>query len=212
VFYLYLDARYETVRQGGTLRDVAVLIAVEVLPSGKRTVLGVSVSLNEKEIHWRDLLQSLVQRGLRGVQLIWKRCQFHLQQNAAAYIPRKALLPQLHAELRAVFQALDRVTAVAYLKQMVARYVDEAPQLAQWLEHQVPEGLTVFAFPTRQRRKLRTVNLVERLNREVRRWTRVVGIFPSEASCLRLVCAVLMEIDEAWSIGRTHMRMEETSS
>lgn len=225
VVYLYLDARYEMVRENGQLRDLAVLIAVGVACDGHRRVLGVSTSLGEQEVHWRTFLQSLVARGLRGVQLIisddhpglraarqavfggvpWQRCQFHLQRNAQAYVPRKDMQATVAAEIRTVFNAPDRTTAEAYLAKLVHKYAQSAPRLADWLEKNIPEGLTVFNFPPAHQRKLRTVNLLERLNRELDRRTRVVSIFPNEAACLRLIGALLMETDESWQTGRLYL-------
>jgi len=229
IVYVYLDARYEKVRIDGQVRDVAVLIAVGVDKQGKRRILGVSVSLSEQEVHWRTFLQSLRQRGLQGVRLVisddhgglsaarravfgstlWQRCQFHLQQNAQAYVPRKEMAAGVAAEIRAIFNAPDRVTADALLERMVAKYENDAPKLAKWLEENIPQGLTVFGFPEAHRRKIRTANLLERVNQEIRRRTRVVRIFPNEASCLRLVSAVLMEIDENWQVGRKYLRFED---
>jgi len=229
IVYLFLDARYEKVRMDGQIRDVAVLIASGVDQQGKRTILGVSVSLGEQEVHWRKFLQSLVARGLSGVQLItsddhpgleaarkavfggvpWQRCQYHLQRNARAYVPRREMLTAVAADIRTVFNAPDRTTAEFYLAKIVKKYEPTASRLAAWLEKNIPEGLTVFDFPPAHRRKLRTVNGLERVSEEVKRRTRVVGIFPNEASCLRLVSAILMEIDEKWQIGKKYLTFEE---
>ena len=139
IAYLFLDARYEKIRQDGQIRDAAVLIAVGVDPLGKRHLLGVSVSLGEQEIHWRTFLQSLVARGLCGIQLItsddhaglkaariavfggisWQRCQFHLQQNASAYVPRKEMRAEVANDIRTIFNAPDRPMAEVYLKKAV---------------------------------------------------------------------------------------------
>jgi transposase-like protein len=227
--YLYLDARYEKVRVDGQIRDVAVLMASGVDLKGKRTLLGVSISLSEAEVHWRTFLQSLVTRGMSGVRLIisddhsgleaarkavfggvpWQRCQYHLQQNASAYVPRKDMLAEVAADIRTVFNAPDRATADVYLAKIVKKYETTASRLADWMEKNIPEGLTVFDFPVTHRRKIRTVNGLERVSQEVKRRTRVVGIFPNEASCLRLVSAILMEIDEKWQIGKKYLTFEE---
>jgi len=227
--YLFLDARYEKVRQDGQIRDVALLTAVGVDLKGRRSILGVSVSLNEQEIHWRTFLQSLVKRGLQGVQLIvsddhaglkaarqavfggipWQRCQFHLQQNASQHVPRQSLKSEVADDLRMIFNAPNRSTAQQYLAQVVKKYAPTASKLADWIEQAVPEGLTVFDFPLHNQRKLRTTNGVERLNREIRRRTAVVGIFPHEVSCLRLTSAVLMEIDDEWQTGRVFLNFQE---
>ena len=226
--YLYLDARYEKVRQDGQIRDAAVLLAIGVSPQGKRQILGVSVSLSEHEVHWRTFLQDLILRGLRGVKLItsdaqeglkaarqsvfggvpWQRCQFHLQQNAAAHVPRQEMRSEVATDLRTIFNAPDRATAESYLAHTVQKYDKTASKLARWIEQNVPEGLTVFSFPPTHRRLLRTSNGLERLNREIERRTRVVGIFPHEAACLRLISAVLMEVDDEWQTGRVYLTLE----
>lgn len=223
--YLLLDARYEKVRQDGQVQDAAVLIASGVEASGKRRVLGVSVALSEHEAHWRTFLQQLVERGLSGVELItsdaheglaaarravlgavpWQRCQFHLQQNAQAYVPRQELKQPVAAEIRAIFNAPNRLEAERLLQQSITKYEATARRLAEWMEQALPEGFTVFALPAAHRRLLRTTNGLERLNQEVRRRTRVVGIFPNPASCLRLVSAILMEKDEEWLAGRLYL-------
>jgi transposase-like protein len=192
-------------------------------------VLGVSVSLSEHEVHWRNFLGDLVARGLTGVQLIisdahaglkaarqavfgavpWQRCQFHLQQNAQAYVPRIHLRTQVAADIRSVFNAPNLAEAERLLKQLIDRYTDTAPKLASWAEENLPEGLTVFGFPPNHWRHLRTSNCVERLNREVRRRSRVATLFPNEASCLRLVTAVIMEISEEWQTNRIYLRLDQ---
>ena len=226
--FLFLDAYYEQVREDGQVRNLAILIAVGVNRTGKREILGVSVSLSEHEIHWRGFLESLKQRGLGGIQLItsddhaglraarvavfggipWQRCQFHLQQNAQAYVPHKEMQSEVAADIRMIFDAPDRATAEAYLLKVAEKYRPSASRLSEWMTHNLPEGLTVFAFPASYRRLLRTTNGVERLHREVRRRARVVSIFPNPASCLRLVSAVLAEISEEWLTGRTYITFD----
>ena len=227
--YLLLDARYEKVRQEGQVRDAAILIAVGVDLSGKRRILGVSVSLGEHEVHWREFLKSLVARGLCGVQLIvsddhaglraarqnvfggipWQRCQFHLQQNAMAYVPRQAMRREVAGDIRTVLQAPDRAMAETNLKAIVQKYSKNIPRLSAWMELNLPEGWTVMALPEPHRRLLRTTNMVERLNLEIRRRTRVVTIFPNTDSCLRLVSALLMEVDEKWQMGKRYLTFSE---
>jgi len=226
--FLFLDAYYEQVREDGQVRNWAVLVAVAVNAAGKREILGVSVSLSEHEVHWRTFLESLKQRGLGGVQLItsddhaglraarvavfggipWQRCQFHLQQNAQAYVPHKHMQAEVAADIRMIFDAPDRSTADAYLTKIVAKYEKSASRLSEWLAANLPEGLTVFAFPSAIRKLLRTTNGVERLHREVRRRARVFSIFPNPVSYLRLVSALLAEISEEWLTGRTYITFE----
>ena len=224
IVYLYLDARYEKVREAGQVRDSAVLVATGITPTGERQVLGVSVSLSEHESHWRAFLQSLKERGLQGVQLIisddhaglgaarrmvfgsvpWQRCQFHLQQNAGAYLPRQSMRIEVAADIRAMFNASDRKSAEELLQGAIQKYAQSAPRLSGWLEENLAQGFTVFDFPLEHRRIIRTTNSLERINREIRRRTRVVGIFPNEAACLRLVSAILMETSEEWQIGKKY--------
>jgi putative transposase len=226
--FLFLDAYYEQVREDGQVRHLAVLVAVGINSAGKREILGVSVSLSEHEVHWRTFLGSLKQRGLGGMQLItsddhaglraarlavfggipWQRCQFHLQQNAQAYVPHKHMQADVADDIRTIFNAPDRATADAYLAKAVTKYQKNASRLSDWMATDIPEGLAVFSFPGAFQKLLRTTNGVERLHREVRRRARVVSIFPNQSSCLRLVSAVLNEISEEWLTGRTYLNFE----
>jgi len=227
IIYLYLDALYEKVRLDGQIRDAAVLMASGVNLEGKRMILGVSVSLGEQELHWRDFLESLVERGLTGLELIisdahvglqaarkavfsgipWQRCQFHLQQNASQYVPRQSMKWEVAADIRAIFNAPDRAQAEVQLRKTIEKYAHSASRLADWLEGNIPDGLAVFSFPEAHWRRIRTVNCLERVCKEIRRRTRVACIFPNEASCLRLVSAVLMEISETWETGRIYLSL-----
>jgi len=139
----------------------------------------------------------------------WQRCQFHLQQNASQHVPHQNMKPEVANDLRMIFNAPNRTTAQQYLAQIVQKYAKNASKLADWIEQAIPEGLTVFDFPAHHQKKLRTTNGVERLNREIRRRTAVVGIFPHEESCLRLTSAVLMEIDDEWQVGRVYLSFQE---
>lgn len=224
ITYLYLDARYEKVRENSQIRDAAVLIATGINPQGERQVLGVSVSLSEQEAHWKDFLKSLKDRGLHEVKLIisdsheglgaarravfgsvpWQRCQFHLQQNAGSYVPRQSMKAEVAADIRAIFNASDRNAAEKGLQTAVQKYAISAPRLSAWMEGNLAEGFTVFDFPLEHRRSIRTTNSLERVNKEIKRRTRVVGVFPNEASCLRLVTALLMETSEEWQIGKRY--------
>jgi putative transposase len=230
--YLFLDARYEKVRHGGTVISCAVLMAIGVNPRGHRSVLGCSVSLSEAEVHWREFLGNLQARGLHGVELIisdhhaglraalasrfasvaWQRCQFHLQRNAMAFVPRLEMRAEVAADLRAIFDSPDRAEAERRLQLVAEKYKARAPRLSSWLDANVGEGLTVFAFPRSHWRRLRTSNLVERLSQEIKRRTRVAGLFPNEASLLRLVTAVLMEISEEWETEKIYLRMDNDST
>lgn len=227
--YVFLDARYERVRDAGQLVDCAVLVAIGITKDSHRRILGVSVALSEAEVHWRAFLDSLIRRGLKGVKLIisddhaglkaarratlpsvpWQRCQFHLQQNAQAYITRLDQRKPVAQRIRAIFNAPDRTEAERLLKQSIDIWKTEAPKLAQWAEENLPEGFTVFNFPHGQRVRLRTTNGLERINREIRRRTRVASIFPNTASCLRLVSALLSECDEEWMTAKIYLNLKD---
>jgi len=226
--YLVLDARYEKVRHGGSVVDCAVLVAVGVDENRKRTVLGTSVALSEAEVHWRAFISSLLDRGMRGVEMIvsdaheglkkalqaampsvpWQRCQCHLQRNAQAYVPKVSMREPVAAALRRIFTASDRAEADRKLNDFVQTYEKTAPHLAEWAEKNIPEGLTVFKLPGKHQKRLRTSNSIERLNKEIKRRTRVATLFPNESSLLRLVSAVLSEISEDWETGKVYLSKE----
>ena len=226
--YILLDARYERIREAGHIVDCAVLVAVGITADGKRRVLGVSVALSEAEVHWRAFLEGLLRRGLTGVKLIvsddhaglkaarratlpsvpWQRCQFHLQQNAQGYISRIDQRELVGRRIRAIFNAPDRVEAERLLKQAIELWRTDAPKLADWAEANLQDGFTVFNFVAGHRVRLRTTNGLERINREIKRRTRVASIFPNPASCLRLVSALLAETDEDWLEGKIYLNMK----
>ncbi len=229
IVYLILDARYEKVRHGGSVVSCAVLSAVGVRDDGKRSVLGVSVKLSEAEVHWRDFLGELQDRGMHGVQLVssdsheglkaalrarmpnvpWQRCQFHLQRNALHFVPKISMRRDVAEALRVVFNAPDRAEAERRLADAVKAFRETAPKLAAWMEDNVPESLSVFALPSEHRRMLRTTNVLERLNKEIKRRTRVATLFPNESSLLRLVSAVLNEISDEWETGRVYLTLQD---
>jgi len=137
----------------------------------------------------------------------WQRCQFHLQQNARSYVPRREARKPVAASIRAVFNATSRQEAEEKLVALVAKWEERAPRLTQWAEENIPQGLTVFdhGLNEAQRKRLRTTNNIENLNKQIRRRTRVAALFPNEASLLRLASAVLMEISEEWETGRRYL-------
>ena len=227
--YVYLDARYEKIRHNGSVIDMAVLIALGVnTRSGKREILGVSAKLSEAEVHWRHFAQSLQKRGLQGVELFisddhsglkaarksvfpsipWQRCQFHFQQNAQSYAPKRSMKKELADAVKYIFNSASKEEAIAKCKAISAEYETTAPEFCEWMEENIEDTLTVFDFPESHRRRIRTSNTLERLNQEIRRRTRVARLFPNEASCLRLVTAVLVEHHENWVTGKKYLNFE----
>lgn len=226
--YLILDAHYEKVRMNGSVQSCAVFTAIGINTDGKREILGVSVSLSEAEMHWRKFLKSLLGRGLHGVKLItsdahsglkaarqslfngvrWQRCQFHLQQNAQAYVPKRTMQKQVHDDIADIFAAPNGELAGMRLKYYVEKYAVSASGLSEWMEENLPEGLAVFQLPAKHRKRMRTSNSLERLHEEINRRTRVARLFPNEESLLRLVSAIEMELSEDWVAGKRYLNMQ----
>ena len=225
--YLVLDAHYEKVRKNGSVLSCAIFTAIGVDTDGRREILGVSVSLSEAETHWRQFLKSLKKRGLSGVKfvvaddhdglkaalnaeftgVIRQRCQCHLQRNAVKYVPKVSMRAGVAEDLRDIFNAKDLSSAEERLQKCVAKYSKSAPQLTEWIEDNIPESLAVFALPGKHRKRMRTTNMLERLHEEIKRRTRVARLFPNEASLLRLVSAIEMEISEDWIAGKRYLNM-----
>ena len=199
---------------------------------GERQVLGVSVSLSEHESHWKAFLKSLKDRGLNGMKLIVsddheglgaaRRAVFGsipvaemsvssathrldvLRENAGTYLSKQSMWLRVAADIRAMFNALDRKAAEELIQTAIQKYADAAPRLSARLEDNLAEGFTVFDFPLEHRRTIRTTNSLERINKEIRRRTRVLGVFPNKASCLRLLSVMLIEMSEEWRIGKCY--------
>ena len=223
--YLILDARYESVRVGSQVVKQALLLAIGVDYSGKRHILDTSVANSEAEVNWRVFLEGLVRRGMHGLRMItsddhsglraaidavfpgilWQRCQFHLQQNAHAYVTRKDDVPVVSADIRKVFNAPDYENAERYLNQLVETYQKTNPRLAAWADENLREGLSVFHIPENHRRKMRTSNLAERQMKEIKRRTRVVGVFPNAESLLRLAATLLLEQNDQWQNDKRYL-------
>ena len=227
--YVFFDARYESIRHGGCVIKCAVLTAIGITPEGHREVLGVSIALSEAEVHWCNFFKSLQARGLHGIELIisddhaglkaarqaffpstpWQRCQFHLQQNAQAYVPKKDLKKKVAASIRNIFNAPNRQEAERLLNISIEAYKKEAPLLSEWMYQNLTEGFTIFDFPQNHQKYVRTSNISERLNKEIKRRTRVATIFPNVDSCLRLVTAVVLEISEEWTMSKAYLSRKE---
>jgi len=229
IAYLTVDATYYKVRIDGVVRDCATLIAIGTRrEDGKRMILGVSCALSEAEVHWRDFFIDLKERGVgipdqitsdahAGLKAAlkssfnatpWQRCQFHIQQNAQDYVTKQHLKSKVASDIKRIFDADNLNHAQDKLRDFVKTYEDTQPKLAAWAEENIPEGFTVFSLPESHRKRMRTSNACENLNSQIKRRTRVVGIFPNENSLLRLVTAVLTEISEAWEIGKAYLNLK----
>jgi transposase-like protein len=228
ISYLIIDATYYKVRIDGVVRDCATLIAHGVRrDDGKRMILGVSCALSEAEVHWREFLTELKERGMGIPDMVtsdahsglkaalkatlnatpWQRCQFHLQQNAQDYVTKQHLKSKVASDIKVIFNAGDRAHAEESLKDFVKTYGESQPRLAVWAEDNLPEGFAVFALAEAHRKRLRTSNACENVNGQIKKRTRVVGLFPSEESLLRLVTGILIEISETWETGKTYLTL-----
>jgi transposase-like protein len=227
ISYLIADAIYLKVRHNGSVIDMAILLAYGINPEGRREILGASASLSEAEVHWREFFKHLQSRGMNGLRLIvsddhcgmknarvaafpsvpWQRCQFHLAQNAQSYSPRKSTRVEIAEVMREIFNSPTLEMALEMKRRAIEKYQKRAPEFARWLELNVDEGLTIYQFPKEHRKKLRTSNGIERVNKEIKRRTRVAVLFPNSASALRLVTGVIIEIHEEWVTGKQYLDM-----
>jgi transposase-like protein len=225
--YLILDARYEKVREEGVIQSQAVLIAIGINWEGKREVLGVELANRESLTSWRDFLMSLKQRGLSGVefavtddhaglkkavaeilpQAAWQRCYVHFLRNALDYLPRKADDDCLQ-ELRWLYDRRNLPEAQRDLASWLNRWQKKYPKLTDWVEENIGSTLTFYRLPRLHHRHMKSTNMIERLNEELRRRTRVVRIFPNVASCLRLTRALCAETHEAWLEDNRYINMD----
>jgi transposase-like protein len=225
--YLIFDARYEKVRRGGAVVSQGVLVAIGISAAGCREVLGSWVAESESEASWGAVFAELKQRGLSGVRYVvsddhagmvkaigrhfqgavWQRCQVHFVRNALS-LCGVAQRPLALSLMRSVTEAPTREAARTALAAAVAELEKKSPKVARLVEEHGEEILGVYALPEAHRKRMRTTNMLERQNQELKRRTRVVRIFPNEQSCLRLVSALLIETSQEW-MGRIYLSMEE---
>ena len=223
--YLGVDATYESVRVGQQVVKQALLVAIGVDYEGNRHVLDAEVTCSEAEVNWRGFLEGLIQRKMHGLRMItsddhsglkaalnavfpgllWQRCQFHLQQNARSYVNRKDDVPKVTAAIRRVFNAPDYENAIRFLNEFVENYQENNPKLAAWADENIREGLAVFQIPEQHRKRMRTANLAERQMKEIKRRTKVVGVFPNPESLLRLAGTLLIELGEHWQNEKRYL-------
>ena len=226
--YLILDARYEKVREAGVVASQAVLIAVGIDWDGRRQILAVEMANRESRSSWKDFLIALKGRGLKGVEFVvsddhpgltkaiaevipeaaWQRCYVHFLRNALDYLPRKHADDCLQ-ELRWLYDRRDLHEAKADLAQWLAKWSPRYPRLTAWAEQTIEETFTFFRLPRQHHKHLKSTNMLERLNEEIRRRTYVVRIFPNAESCLRLVRALAVETNENWLEANRYINMDD---
>lgn len=228
--YIYLDARYERVREGGVTKSFAVLIALGVTDEGRREVLGFSVSNSEAKTHWTEFLRRLQERKICGVKYIvsddhqglknailetfngvyWQRCQFHFSQNSQSFATSKDMKSEIANDVRDIFHSGTLDDAKNKVLEIVKKYEDKNPAFSYWLEENIEDCFAVYSLPRKYRVKLRTVNPLENLNRHIKRRTRLVSVFPNRKSCERLVGAILIEVHDDWMAdSKIYMKMDD---
>ena len=226
--YLWLDATYVKVREAGRVVSMACLVATGVAMNGERRVLGLELSPgNDEGSAWPAFVRSLVERGLHGVRLVisddhaglvkavreqllgsgWQRCRVHCTRNAQDLVPRSAR-SMVASAIRAVLEQPDEASAREQCGRVIDTLEPRFPAVAALLADAEPDLLAHFTFPETHRRQIRSTNPLERLNKEIKRRTAVVGIFPTRASVIRLVGMILAEQDDEWQDGRRYFRPE----
>jgi putative transposase len=225
--YLILDARYERVREGGVIGSQAVLLAVGVDAEGRRQILAVDLANRESRSSWRDFLSGLKGRGLAGVEFVvsddhqglkraigevlpeaaWQRCYVHFLRNALDYVPRKVDDDCLQ-ELRWIYDRRELAEVRRDIGQWLAKWQAKYPKLCDWVEDNIEETLTYYRLPLPHHKHMKSTNMLERLNQELKRRTHVVRIFPNAESCLRLVRALAVEMHENWLEATRYLNME----
>lgn len=225
--FILVDAIYLKVRENNRVQSRGLLIAVGINKNGNREIIGFEIANTENESSWGDFFISLKERGLKDVHLItsdnhkglvkairrhfqgatWQRCQTHFSKNILDATP-KSLQPEVKEELRKLYDAVDIDSARSVRDQIIYKYEDRAPRAMTLLDEAFDDVTAVLTLPFKYRKKLRTTNMVERLNQEIRRRERVIRIFPNEASVIRLMGALLIELDEKWQSGRRCFDMQ----
>jgi putative transposase len=224
--YLWLDATYLKVRDGGRIVSVAAIIAVAVDTEGRREIVGLHLGPSEAETFWSTFLRGLVRRGLKGVKLVisdaheglkaairrvlgatWQRCRVHWMRSALAHVG-KGQQTMVAAALRQAFLQADQEAARQVWRQVADQLRPRWPKLSALMDESEHDVLAYTGFPAQHRAKLHSTNPLERLNKEVKRRADVVGIFPGEASITRLIGAVLLEQNDEWQLQHRYMQVE----
>jgi len=224
--YLWLDATYLKARQGGRIVSVAAIIAVAANTDGRREIIGLGLGPSEAETFWMDFLRSLKARGLAGIKLVvsdahsglkaaiarvfeatWQRCRVHFMRNALAHVS-KGQHTVVAAAIRQAFDQPDRKHAGETWRHVADQLRGRWPKLADLMDDSEHDVLAYTGFPRQHRTKLHSTNPIERLNKEVKRRADVVGIFPNEASIMRLIGAVLIEQNDEWQTQNRYMQVE----
>ena len=225
--YIILDAIYLHIRENGKVIKRPVLISIGVDANGHRKVLGIAIGYQEDEATWKAHIKALKDRGLISVDLTisdaekglvnaleeefsgtpHQRCMVHFERNLLSKVPAKER-KKLSKYLKQIYNAPDKEMALTVAQLVINRYRDTYPKVSEFLEERLDETLAFFSYPSKHHRKIRTTNLIEYLNKLIKKRSKVIGIFPNAKSCIRYISCLLMEIDEDWQTGRRYMRMD----
>jgi transposase-like protein len=225
--YVWLDATFPKVREGGRVRGMALVVAIGIRETGEREVLGFDLGMSEDGSFWLEFLRKLVARGLRGVQLAisdaheglrraieqvlvgatWQRCRVHFMRNVLSQVP-KSSQSMVSSIIRTIFAQPSQEAATMQLRQVAQQLRGKFPKAMDILEQAESDVLAYMAFPREHWRQIHSTNPLERLNREIRRRSDVVGIFPNRESVIRLIGAILIEQQDEWTVARRYFSLE----
>jgi transposase-like protein len=225
--YLVVDARYERIRTGGRVESKAIMIVIGISKEGYREILSIDLGDSENEVDWGHIFQKLKERGLKGVNYIvsddhkglvnaieryfqgalWQRCQVHFIRNFITKLGRRVAKGYLPL-LKDIFSANNKEDAVKRKNHLVDTLEKVKPSIAQWIDEEIESCFSVYNLPLSHRRRMKSTNMIERLNQELKRRSRVIRIFPNEASCLRVLGTLCMEQSEEWETGRIYLNMD----
>ena len=228
--YLVVDARYERIRTLEGVLSKAVMIVIGISEDGHREILSIDIGDSENETDWGHIFKTLKDRGLKGVQYVvsddhqglvkalqrnfqgsmWQRCQVHFIRNFMSKLNRrkeKLYIPLL----KDIFAATNKEDAIIRKGKLLDQLEDEKPEVARWIDEEIESCFSVYNLPPSHHRRMKSTNMIERLNQELKRRSQVIRIFPNEASCIRLLGTLCMEQSEAWEAGRMYLTMAATT-
>jgi putative transposase len=224
--YLVIDARYERIRTLEGVVSKAVMIVIGISEEGHREILSIDIGDSENETDWGDIFKTLKERGLKGVQFVvsddhkglvralqrnfqgalWQRCQVHFMRNFISKLGRRNAKLYILL-LKDVFAATTKEDSITRKNKLLDKLEHEKPEVARWIDEEIESCFSVYNLPESHQRRMRTTNMIERLNQELKRRSRVIRIFPNDASCLRVLGTLCMEQSEVWESGRMYLTM-----
>ena len=226
--YLILDTNYKKVRENGVVKNLAILTALGVNWEGRRDILSVELSNRERKSSWKDFLLKLKKRGLNGVEFvvsdnhegikssvaqvfplaIWQRCYVHFLRNALDYLPRRKTIDDVLLELRWIYERSNIKEAKESLTSWLLKWQSKYPKLCDWVEENIEETLSFYHLPRQHHKNMKSSNVIKRVHEEFKRRTFVIRIFPDKDSCLRLIRAIAVEVQDRWIEQPRYINMD----